>query len=612
MPNWEWWELSARILFGLLALVLAAYLFLKRRGKLAREEAAPTQAAYPFPKFLDSLWTEGARRITSESVEDNASNGKKPVDSKGTGESDYLRPIAIFTELIMNVSKHRVRVAETVDVEGHMMVQRVIVEFDLPRGWEQAKFLYLPVLHPVKGELVDNFHLRDAQDSSLTDLTYEETTRLAAAGLRLLMAFGDKAVIAAESESVVPPVAAEASTEWPDAAMVAKEKDLLTLLAMRGPVDIEPMQRTINEILETFEVDDLTKGYLRRYVLELCGAYPIVAVVDPQIVAGGRVLIKYERTLMPASVTAAAGSSEGPPARSRRAKFGVKRWRGLMRIGMGLRPAQVAVPISLALTASSYHLRLNAPESKYVFEQHLTCSHCDQLVTPSWVGSRPGVKRGPVGTAKCTHKAGVEPSAHRFDDRHYFRLQRRHGQNFVHLYMRGFGAAKPKMHDLQVVARFKEVPPGSRLQAAVTAFATTVLVIVVGYMVSNHRVAPESDYPAVILALPAVVASWFGIASERNALVGGSLLARLSLIVSGVLSIASIVTYLMTAPTEAGSSPPPPQVSLLGVTHKAWIALSLLSLVNFVYIYYRFVLKLIHYRDLMRRKQGHGSTMKIA
>lgn len=592
LPHWQAWELATRITAAVTAVPLVVALFVKRRGRLAEDAPAGGTLALPYPTWLDELWTEAARRITRDPQKVTPCPG---VDAR---EFDYLAPVTTFAELIMSPAKHRVRVAETIDLEGHLMVQRVTVEFDLPRGWEQAKFLYVPVLHPAKGELVDNFHLRDAGDNSLADLSYEETTRLAAAGLRLLMAFGYQTALAARGIGV------EEAGEWPDAASRASEKELLTLLAMRGHVELEPMRRTLNELLGPLEVDELTRDRLTRYVLELCGAYPIVAVVDPGTVTGGRVLIKYERTLMPSSLTAV----DDPDAAGRRARANARRakhWRGLARIGLGLRPSQVAIPVTLALTASSYHLRLNAPDSKYVFEQRLICCHCRELVDSSWAGSHPRPELD-VPADRCSHDSEENPSALWFDDRHYFRLQRRRGQNFVHLYLRGFGSMRPQMDGLQIIARFKEVPPGSRLQSAVTALATTVLVVVVGYLVSNHRVSPGSDYPAVVLALPAVVASWFGIASERNALVGGSLLARVSLIVSGVLSIASIVTYLMTASTTPAAAPAR-DVSLLGVTDRAWIALSILSLVNFIYIYYRFVLKLVHYRDLMRRKHGNWS-----
>ncbi|MFI7601167.1 hypothetical protein [Actinoplanes sp. NPDC049681] len=590
LSHWQTWELVTRIGAGVMALLLTVALFVMRRGRLAEEESTGGTPDPPSPEWLDELWTEAARRITRD-----PQNAFAPgADAR---EFEYLAPVTTFVELIMSSAKHRVRVAETVDLEGHLMVQRVTVEFDLPRGWEQAKVLYLPVLHPTKGELVDNFHLRDAGDNSLADLTYEETTRLAAAGLRLLMAFGYQTALAARGTSV------EEADEWPNDQSRASEKELLAQLAMRGRVQLGEAKHTVNQLLGPLDVDDLTRDRLNRYVLELCGAYPIVAVVDPATVTGGRVLIKYERTLMPSSVTA-LDDPDTAERRAGRKAHRAKHWRGLARIGLGLRPSQVAIPVILALTASSYHLRLNAPDSKYVFEQRLMCRYCRRLVDSSWTGKEPQPEL-PAPHNECSHGPENRSPASPSDGRHYFRMQRRRGQNFVHLYLRGFGSMRPQMEGLQIIARFKEVPPGSRLQSAVTALATTVLVIVVGYLVSNHRVSPGSDYPAVVLALPAVVASWFGIASERNALVGGSLLARVSLIVSGILSIASIVTYLTTA-SAAPAVAPGPRVSLLGVTHTAWIALSILSLVNFMYIYYRFILKLVHYRDLMRRTTEIG------
>ncbi|WP_433301414.1 hypothetical protein ACQP2F_06025 [Actinoplanes sp. CA-030573] len=588
VPHWQGRELFARVAAGLAAAVITVGLFRCRRDRLSAEDCVHPGLAIPRDTWLDDLSAEAARRIRFQTPKSPTNPAGDPVPD------DFREAVAVFVELIMNPAKHRVRVAETIDLEGSLMVQRVTVELALPPGWDRAKFLYLPVLHPVKGELVDNLRLRDAGDCTLADLTYDETTRLAAAGLRFLLAMGYEKVLARADPA--------ATEQWPDEDTRKSETELLRLLAIRGYADLAFRKAEMERQLDDLPLDDLAQDRLRRYVLELCGAYPIVAVVPPAAVTGGRVLLKYERTLTASS--RAAPDGHGRNTFPQRVHRGIRGWRGLTRIALGLRPSQIAVPIDLALTASSYHLTLNAPESKYVLEQRLVCIHCKRPVQSSWIGSDPS-RRG------CCHRWGEEPPSMWFDDRHYFRLQRRRGQNFIHLYLRGFGAMSPKMDGLRIVGRFKEVPPGSRLQAVMTALATTVLLTVVGYLVSHHRVSPGSDYPAVVLGLPAVVASWFGIATDRNALVGGSLLARVSLIVSGVLSIVSIVTYLVTAPTSgSGGHAAHPHVTFLGVTQPAWIALGVVSFLNFLYVYYRFLLKLVHYRDLLGRTHGHWSAVQ--
>ncbi|MCA2214232.1 hypothetical protein [Jidongwangia harbinensis] len=566
--GWQIWELFARIGFALAGAVIALVLFALRRGQLDGHTAAPSTVSFPLPRWIRATKKQAAQRL----------------------QDDYKQAVSTFVELLTKPVDHRVRVVETIDLDGRSMRQHVVVEFDLPTGREDPDtFLYVPLLYPRKGELLDGFHLRDAENNSLADLTYEETTRLAAAGLRLLLANAR-----ADTDLTADP-------NWPDEKLQGVENHLLRLLAARGQLEMEAARRQVEEELVPLGLPETAHRQIKKYVVTLCGTYPIVAVVNPALVTGGRVLLKYERAFTPASLSADPDPHDRSANRLTRV---LKRWRGLARIGLGVQPSQVGVGVDLALTTASYHLRLNAPESKYVFEQSLVCRHCRRLVREQWNGS----DRTDGPTEECRHDDESVPQQC-FSDRHYFRLQRRRGQNFVHVYMRGFGRTTVPMEGLGLVVRFKEVPPGSRAQAAVTALVTTALIMVVGYLISQNRVSPESDYPAVALALPAVVASWFGLSAERNALVGGSLLARLSLIVTGTVSIISMMTYLMTAPTSGGPVTPAhhPGWSLLGVTETPWVVLSILSLTNFLYIYYRFALKLVHYRDLLRRQPDRSA-----
>ncbi|SCG39529.1 hypothetical protein [Micromonospora inositola] len=536
-------EAAGRIFFFLLAAAVGLLIFSRLRDRLGRETADPEPPVDPDVAWLQELQKSAASRITE----------------------DDRKAIAMFVELIVDPARRRSRLTETIDLDERAVVQQVSISFSLPHAENGGRVLYVPVVQPRKGELVDNFHLRNARGDSLPTMSYEESIRLASAGLRLLIEMSG-------SEQVPPAHRTLGEAER------AAELALLQIVATRGPMNSQVVDRKMDIILEKIKFrDDESRLRVRKYVAALSSSYPIVAVVPAAEATSGRLLLKYERTFVPSSLT--------------------RGWRGLLRLSLGLKPDQVAVPVELALTAESYHLRVNAPSNKYVLKQFLQCRHCRTLATRKWRGMQPrGMKDEDDKQGLCAHKVGPAVEVD-----HHFRVRRRRGQNFVHVYMRGYAKASPKMRDLQVLARFKEVPPGARGRATVTALATTLLIAVAGNLVGTAHGAQVGGLPALMLALPAVAAGWFGMASDKDALVGGSLLARLSLIVSGAVSVAAVVLYLGSpAPAPAGSIAQP--LSFVGITDWRWIALCAVSALNLIYVSYRFTLKLVHYSDLLKRE----------
>jgi hypothetical protein len=514
-----------------------------------------------------------------------------------------VNAVICFIELVSNTARRRIRVSETIDFAGYEIRQQVAVEFDLHQAVEEVDgtqtrpnkrpaadddaairddpkppvtsfaYLYLPVLQPLKGELVDNFHLSDTAGNSLANLSYDETTKLAAAGLRLLLS---RDTVPRESVEQRGDKSAEASHLRSGVEIKALEFLLLEQMARRGRINAEAVADKVERVLNEFaNLDERRKVQLRAYVLSLCVAYPIVAIVSGDLVVGHRVLLRYARSKIPSAAT--------------------KGWKGTVRTGLGLRPHQIAIPVDLALTGGSYHLRINGPSDKYVIERFLRCKHCELLARRNWRGARPTPEKSP----RCQHSTSGSGT----EDCH-FRLPTRRGQSFVHLYMRGYGEVQDPLRGLQLVARFKEVPPGTRAQAVVSAFATTLLVGSIGYMVTHRRETPNSDLATLMLALPAVAASWFSIAGGGAALIGTSALGRLSLLSSGLISISGVVVYLVHEPDHA-------QLGIAGIGDPFWATLFLASTLNLAYISFRFALRLNFYNRLRARDDIDSSDVKI-
>jgi len=459
-----------------------------------------------------------------------------------------------FIELITRPAEYRSRVAETIDLEGRGIHQRVSVELVIPASDFDNEYFYLPILQPVKGDLVDNFRLIDGSGSSLTNLSYLETVELAAIGLRALL-------LAATGKPY---------GQWRTTRTA--ELILLDLIARRGPSQPRWVKSSIKKGLKLLEgqVSRDAKDLIRSYLSALSTAYPIVAVVPKSLVVMNRVLLRYEQTIMPSS------QSVG--------------WSGKLRIGIGVRPSQVTIPVDLALTTGSYHLRINGPAEKYVVEQILRCADCRHRL------HRTGQHNE---VAACIHARGSGDPG----DSH-FHLRGRFGQNFTHLYMRGYASQAYKGTRLEMLVRFNETPPGSRAAAAVTAMTALIFIWVIGHLTSNDEIVSNSDLPAILLALPAVAASWFGLAAGSEALVGSSLHARFSLVFSGVLSVASVVVYLLQSGSFSAESERIAHTAhtrLAGVSSLEWIVLLVAAFLSFMYISWHLLARIRNYMGLIRR-----------
>jgi hypothetical protein len=504
-----------------------------------------------------------------------------------------------FVEPLVNPARCRSRVVETIDLDGRCMRQRVTVEFSLPDGIVGDHELYLPVVHPPKGDLIDNFNLSDASDESLTNLSYEETTRLAALGLRSLLI----------RVTNVP------YGQWTTTREA--EVILLGILAKRGPLTEGFADEKIEQGLKMVEgldqVPPTSKDLLRNYIRALSASYPIVAVVPAGLIVSNRVLLKYERSIMP--------QSRAPGKESK------------VRLGLGLLPHKVDLPIDLPLTAGSYHLRVNGPIGKYIYDRHLRCHACKKRVRNDWRGVVPKESAPRTGPTKVSQRCYHESKPESVKDQHY-RVSSRLGQNYLHIYMRGYGYSKQPLRNLEIRVHFKETPPGSRASATVIALATTIFVWVVGHLISNNDAVATSDLPALMLALPALAASWFGFTADGGTLLGSSLIARLSLGASGIISIASIITYLLETPrlvadaitktaaanaaafkgatgavVKATARPATSHFAVAGITNYTWIVLFGFSVINFVYILWRFIVKLQYYSKLL---QGEAPARRQA
>lgn len=168
----EWFVRNGNLLEGLArtlcltaALILGGVIFSRLRQRLGEEKTVAQRPGQPDVPWLQRLQASAAERLSEQ-------------DRKA---------ITMFVELIVDPARSRSRLAETVDLDERAVRQQVSISFALPDAEDGGRALYIPILQPIKGELVDNFQLQSAGGSALPTLSYEETTKLAAAGLRLIL-----------------------------------------------------------------------------------------------------------------------------------------------------------------------------------------------------------------------------------------------------------------------------------------------------------------------------------------------------------------------------------------------------------------------------------------
>jgi len=152
-----------------------------------------------------------------------------------------------------------------------------------------------------------------------------------------------------------------------------------------------------------------------------------------------------------------------------------------------------------------------------------------------------------------------------------------------------------------MTARFAEAPPGIEERALLAAAAASVVVAVIGYLRSRNGLLPPTDIadiPALLLAVPGVAATWFGFNSDTDTVLRSSLTARISLLATGLLSVAAVSCYLLQAYLGWKRGP---QWGFLGVHEWVWLVLLGVSVANTGIIAYKAAARMLHFVWLSSR-----------
>lgn len=490
----------------------------------------------------------------------------------GLDDALEWRHVRTFVESIVDPRALCQRITETYRPLEHSLENHVLIEAELPesappvvhrrslwsrRSTEPNRSTDTPfaVLTPRKGQLIDGFELEDGSGGVVPTRSYREYLLLVTTVMRALL---------------YRSYATRRGAQLTHRALEA-EKAALDCIASRAANDGDPGVLALRSLEQ--EVVSVTALEL---TIELTKAlsthYAIVASVS--CVSGNRVVVRMKRTVVPAVVS---------PGGKRWRLFG--RLKDTLRMALGARPVNLSVPLDLAWSAQSYHLYVHSEPGLYLGHQDPS-----ELVDYLKKYGNPD----PDSDSPPTH--------HRF--------RRRLGQEYAHFYFR-YLPSPPTPDDEVPCVRFTffEIPPGVIFRAFIASAASTVLIWMIGVLLSSARVPQPlgTDAPAFLLTFPAVAGAWLGFHEVPRRLLEGTLASRLSLIVTAACSILASGLYIAhqskqsfaLARIESG-------YSIVGIEFKVWSALTLVALANSLFVAYLYLVRLMTFRHLTVRGDPNG------
>jgi hypothetical protein len=469
----------------------------------------------------------------------------------------------LFALSILEPQEVRQRVVESYTPGSRSVRQKVSVEFRVPEQLiasaklEALRHLYVPIMVPLKGRMQDQFDLYDDSGQAVSVLTYREYLQLSAQVIRLLL------------RAAYPN---GGSLDLPDDVRQAELSALATVMQRRNQagivVDVTGRSgwKELEKLSAATDRVRRVRDIAARLARKLSTHYALVAVV-PVEGSRRRFLLKYEQTLIPTLKLT-----------------GIRKRVG---IALGTRPVKLTIDLNNASTCQSFHLRITGEEGTYLGSQQLIDAE---------------------NTLRGRQRSDLTPP--------HYRFRKRLGQPYAHFYSRYFpdsalrtpvAGSAPSRERPRVSVQFFEVPPGSMIRAAASAIASLLLILAVGWVISD-KPNPGTDVPAILLAFPAVVGTWLGFESPSRRLLEGTLTSRLSLVATVALSVVASAYYMALnsiGPRVAGpyySS----GVSILGVANVNWSILVGLAAINASVVSFRYGVRVWEYSALSRRAIHHS------
>ncbi|MET9267010.1 hypothetical protein [Amycolatopsis sp. NPDC004079] len=493
----------------------------------------------------------GERRRKQRGRDGLASNGHVDVNELLTAAINYVKADVAptqakrYIEAIVDPSKLRGRVVETVRPLNRTVRQQVSITLEVPKGDEED--LYFPLMFPLKGELQDDLEIR-LDGSDVATLNHAEYLLLTVGTFFSQILDGLAGI---KNNPTLNPILKE---RWSNElkTLAVKAINLIAIrarLSATGKARLGECATGIERVAELFDPGSESADALVRaagLVKILAGHYAIVAVVPSTPDRKSRRIVAYERYQI--------------PSLKRSSFLNFPSWlKDRLAALIGSRPIYLRLELHNAATAKSYHLLVEGPEGTYAAVQKMP-DHS-------------------AAAFRVSEDASGEAVAHP-----YRRFQRRRGQRYLHVYMRS--VSTELADDLWLSAKFYEVPPGSIAISAAAAVSSFVLIYLIAAIAVAGQLKLGANFPAIILAFPAAAGAFAGFESRSTGLVGGTLVSRASSLLTLVLvlSAAGLFEAQVTGAIDLTV-----HRQILGVHDTRWQILTVLSLLNALWTLYAWV-----------------------
>lgn len=420
------------------------------------------------------------------------------------GEKYKPEVLVLFSRMLKESSEYITRAIEDVDVEEGCLRLKVVMEFAL-NDEAVAKvrdagesIVPLPLIKLAKGATLDNLDMTDCEGRHVSALLQDETYGLLAYVVDDLFrkAYINGASQPAVSGASVPPSRVLSSIEEgvlrsliqivnnPEKISDEDLDSAFRLFNAQGPGAPQPVDENAAKQLR-----GLCEFFAKNYVI----------VVETELPRGSRLSMKYSRTVPLYEQSAALDTRS--------------------RVRLGLSPRSFAVRLTLPFEAPSYHFSLAG-------------------VAGSFVGSQQLVEEGMDNKRKL-----IEPGRFRLGKMQPFMSSKcESALPYTHFHTRGlhlFPAIK-----MWTLVEFDEVPPGALGGALAVSAASAILVWFFALVQPGLHGAGAipSDLPALLLTVPAFVATWIGNSVDR--VQRSSIATYIGLGVATFVSLASALLYI--------------------------------------------------------------------
>jgi hypothetical protein len=382
----------------------------------------------------------------------------------------------------------------------------------------------------------------------VTDGEGNRLSRLSHFEYRLLAARALRALmLAALHNGTMTPVALEA------------ESLALQEIIRFGGLSTERIKENLREVRGAMRrIPDADPCYLDlavEFTAKLAGNYALVVVAQPSV--SSRSVIVYTREIIPDLQPTPLASLDGQVER--------------FRTYLGTRPNSLVVSARNAVSCQSYHLVVKSNPDLFLADFDSSPVHAR------------------------ADDARLEP---------YWRVRGRRGQDYFHMYTRALRSHEKDK--LTVRLNFFEVPPGSIGRSSLAAVAIAMVVLTICVLSGTPGGKPVDDQiAAFLLAVPGLAAAWMGFETRSDQMLQGTVVSRLSLVWTFVLSFAAAVLLMSN---ETGMIPLTVEPLLVfGRVDPVWLAMSLLAVIHAATMLSIWWVRARVYRTLITRPVGDSA-----